>query len=298
MINSKTGKANFKIIPNLGGIVSELNLFNGEKIISLVDSYPSIDDEISRLYYKSHFLLPFPNRLMDGKYTFEGKTYQFPINDIANNHNLHGFAETIKMIVLSNQVAENQNIIQLKGSFEGEEFYPFPFEIFIDYTFTENSLAIQTTIKNTGKTNMPFGYGWHPYFKLDTEKIDTLLLQLPDCKRIEIDNRMMPTDELSTFDTFKKLTKINDAQFDNCFLINNPENRAEVILKSETTQLTVWQKTGENACNYFQIYTPENRQTIAIEPMTCNVNAFNNQEGLQILAPNEVFKTSFGVKLT
>lgn len=298
MINSKTGKANFKIIPSLGGIVSELNLFNGEKTIALIDSYPEINDEISRIYYKSHFLLPFPNRLKDGQYTFEGKSYQFPINDISNNHSLHGFPETIKMIILSNQRTDNQNIIQLKGAFEGTDYYPFPFEIFINYTFTENSLAINTKIENTGKTNMPIGFGWHPYFKLDTEKIDELSLQLPNCRKIEIDNRMMPTGELSTFDTFNQLTKINEAQFDNCFIINKPKNRATVILKSETTQLSVWQETGENACNYFQIYTPEHRQSIAIEPMSCNVDAFNNQEGLQVLASKEIFETNFGVEIS
>ncbi len=298
MINSKIGKANFKIIPGLGGIVSELNLFNGKKAISLIDSYPSIDDEISRLYYKSHFLLPFPNRLMDGKYTFEGKTYQFPINDIANNHNLHGFSETVKMMILSNQTIERSNVIQLKGAFEGTSYYPFSFEIFINYTFTENSLAINTKIENIGKTNMPIGFGWHPYFKLDIKKIDELSLQLPTCERIEIDNRMMPTGELSPFDTFNQMTKIKETEFDNCFIINKSESRAEVILKSETTQLTVWQETGENACNYFQIYTPEHRQSIAIEPMSCNVDTFNNQEGLQVLAPNEIFETNFGVEIS
>jgi aldose 1-epimerase len=49
--------------------------------------------------------------------------------------------------------------------------------------------------------------------------------------------------------------------------------------------------------NFLQVYTPPHRNTIAIEPMTCLADAFNNKKGLIILKPSETASFSFGVKL-
>jgi aldose 1-epimerase len=296
----KTSKASLTIIPEFSGLVADLQLFNGVVTLSVMDGYQSENDADAKAAYKSHYLLPFPNRMKDGKYDFEGKSYQFPINDTSTNNNLHGFLETIPMEIIDNKNVNNQQIITLKGSFDGLSYFPFPFEFMLRYFLSDSELTIESTIKNVGETNMPMGYGWHPYFKLDTEKVDDLLLQFPDCEAVTIDNRMMPTGEILPYSAFAELTKIDQTTFDNCFIINNKNtksNRAEIIVKSKTTTLSVWQETGENACNYFQIYTPENRKTIAIEPMTCNVDAFNNQDGLWILEAGEERTVRFGVRV-
>ncbi|MCB0643138.1 MAG: hypothetical protein KDC44_15925, partial [Phaeodactylibacter sp.] len=49
--------------------------------------------------------------------------------------------------------------------------------------------------------------------------------------------------------------------------------------------------------NFLQVFTPDHRQSIAIEPMTCNVDAFNNREGLIVLKPGEAHAASFGLRL-
>ena len=295
----KTSKAVVTIIPEFSGLIADLQLFNGVSTISVIDGYQSLDDAEAKNASKSHYLLPFPNRMKDGKYDFEGKSYQFPINDMHTNNNLHGFLETIPMEIIDKKNMDNKQTITLKGKFKGLSYFPFPFEFILKYFLSDSELTIESTIKNVGKTNMPIGYGWHPYFKLDTEKVDDLLLQFPDCQAVTIDNRMMPTGEMLPYFNFSKKTKIDQTIFDNCFFINKNKktNRAEIIVKSQTTTLIVWQETGDNACNYFQIYTPENRKTIAIEPMTCNVDAFNNQDGLWILGVGEERTVRFGVRV-
>ena len=49
--------------------------------------------------------------------------------------------------------------------------------------------------------------------------------------------------------------------------------------------------------NYLQVFIPPLRNSIAIEPMTCNTDAFNNKEGLIILEPDQQFKASYGVSI-
>ena len=144
---------------------------------------------------------------------------------------------------------------------------------------------------------MPMGFGWHPYFKIDTSAIDNLKMQLPDCRLVELDERMMPTGETMPFYTFSELTTIGNKRFDNCFILENSESRrATIHLQSEAKTLSIWQETA--AFPYFQIYTPEHRQSIAIEPMTCNIDAFNNENGLWVLDSEEEKQFTFGIKLT
>jgi aldose 1-epimerase len=303
MVQFKTSKASLTVIPEFSGLIADLQLFNGDSTIAIMDSYQSVDDLAAKNGYKSHYLLPFPNRMKDGKYDFEGKSYQFPVNDTQTNNNLHGFLETIPMEIIDNKMIGNQRVVTLKGDFDGSDYFPFPFEFILKYFLSNSDLTIESTIKNVGKTNMPIGYGWHPYFKLDTEKVNDLSLQFPDCEAVIIDDRMMPTGEMQPYFAFSELTKIDQTTLDNCFFINKEKNKgkkinyAEIILKSETTTLSVWQEIGENACNYFQVYTPENRKTIAIEPMTCNIDAFNNQNDLWVLEVGEERTVRFGVRV-
>lgn len=296
MITLKTAKSQLQIIPSLGGTLANLQLFNGKESISILDSYESADDANAKAGYKSHFLLPFPNRMKDGKYTFEGEKYQFPVNDTNTNNNLHGFLETLPMEITKKEEKENRATINLKGTFEGLPYYPFPFSFFVTYNLTDSQLTIQIKIKNRGNTKMPIGFGWHPYFKLGTQKVNDLKMQFPDCQIVKSDERMMPTGKTSAYTTFSKLETIGNTNLDNCFKLNHSDSKkVRIRLKSETVTLNVWQQT--DMFPYFQIYTPDHRQSIAIEPMTCNVDAFNNENGLWILDEKEERKIEFGVEM-
>lgn len=298
-ITAAVERAEITLLPSRGGVVAAARFSNGTQTHQVFDGYASPDDEVAAAWSKGHFLLPFPNRLDGGRYTFEGKTYQFPINEHEGRHNLHGFPKPLMMRLLSQQSIDNHLVTVLKGSFEGTDYFPFPFDLYLEYALSETGLSITTRLQNCGATPMPIGLGWHPYFQLDTATVDELSLQLIACDRVEIDARMMPTGEKTPFRTFEHQNIIGKTQFDHCFFIKNQgfgSSTKQIIatLKSTTLQLDFWQMVGEGACNYFQLFIPEHRNSIAIEPMTCNVNAFNNGEGLQTLASKAVLQTSFG----
>ena len=61
---------------------------------------------------------------------------------------------------------------------------------------------------------------------------------------------------------------------------------------------TIWQETGKYKYNFLQVYTPPHRKSIAIEPMTCAPDAFNNKDGLIVLGPFESFYAVCGIKHT
>ncbi len=53
----------------------------------------------------------------------------------------------------------------------------------------------------------------------------------------------------------------------------------------------------DKSMNFLQIYTPEKRRSIAIEPMSCLADAFNNKIGLITLKPGKSISHHFGIKL-
>ena len=246
--------------------------------------------------YKGAFLVPFPNRLKNGKFTFQGKEYQFPVNDKSNQHALHGFKRVGPFKVVTEE-AGSSLFLSLQHSYDGHlDYFPFPFLFSVDIRVDKFKLEVAIQILNTGLSEAPFGFGWHPYFTLH-RSIDECSFCIPTCKKIELDECMIPSGKTTPFKDFSKSKKIESACFDTPFLLSGDADFTSVVLEDERYKLRYYQETRPSKFNYLQIYTPEDRQSIAFEPMTCNVNALNNQEGLHILAPGKKFRARCGVEL-
>ena len=90
---------------------------------------------------------------------------------------------------------------------------------------------------------------------------------------------------------------INNRQFDTCFALDEQEEKAttEIFDPVQDLSINIWQETGKMKYNFLQVFIPESRDSIAIEPMTCTADAFNNNIGLVVLAPNQSLIVSCGV---
>ena len=156
-------------------------------------------------------------------------------------------------------------------------------------------LLIQTKIINRSNSTIPISDGWHFYFDLGV-KADELELQLDVSENIEFDQRNVPNGNSTAFIDFVTPTKIGNRQLDCCFGVN-AGNRVVTHLKCEKMNLNlkILQDAGLNKYNYIVVYIPPDRRSIAIEPLTSNINSFNNREGLIILQPDEEFVASIGI---
>lgn len=110
------------------------------------------------------FLFPIFGRLKDGEYTWEGRTYQMGI---------HGFSHTSPW----NIAAEGPNFVTLvlESSTETLRQYPFRFRVELTYRLAEDALEISLKFHNTGENDLPFSYGFHPYFlvrKLEEARVE------------------------------------------------------------------------------------------------------------------------------
>ena len=290
--NDKTGNG-FSLVPEFGATLLELN-FKGENIL---DSYQTPEQLASGDWSKSLILFPFPNRLDDGKYTVDGKNYQFPINEKSRNNTLHGLGTgqsyKIKEMIVQEDFASISCVYQSEGK---NPAYPFSFLFEIIFTIKKsNEFEVEMYFTNESTHAIPVGLGWHPYFILDEESNDSWL-QLPNCKKVEVNEKMIPTGEKNVFEDFKKLKRIGESSLDTCFEVADKSSDVNILLQGQLGEINYWQETGDRLWNFFQIFTPPTRKSVAIEPMTCNINAFNNGDGLVMLESRKRMGGKFGVR--
>ena len=292
-LTNESGTDFIRIIPAVGACLTQVRLNN----IEVLDGYQT-DKELDVFgLSKSGVLVPFPNRLLDGRFTWKNKSYQFPLNELANQHAIHGFVRKAPMEVCRENTNKDKALVSCKYNYDGkQDYFPFSFQLVISFQLSKSGLEVSIQVKNVGDESFPIGIGWHPYFKLDG-KVDELLLKMPKASLIAVDDRMIPTGKRKSYSEFDQLTNIGDTVLDSCFELEQKEGRAVLLLQNKSHQLQYWQEAGDGNFPFIQVFTPAHRDSIAVEPMSCNVNAFNNGQGLVVLEVGESLEAKCGVSL-
>ena len=240
--------------------------------------------------FEGSLLFPFPNRLAAGSYSFEGKTYQFEINDNDNLPNaLHGLVYNQEFEL----VEKLENEIHYRNRYSGDNpAYPFPFKMNVRYVMSKNELELKVKICNEGSGNMPCGFGWHPYFDIAISEL-SCKCKMPKVSKVEVDEHLIPNGAEAPYKAFKELSSIEGVHLDNCFRLEKIDERNSVFLYYPGIgTLEIWQSLH---FPFIQVYKP-NEKIMAIEPMTCGLDAFNTKQGLKVLSPQQEWAFNMGLK--
>ena len=300
LILNKVSQEYVSIIPAFGANVNELMLRKGNKLHAVLAGNKTAEDFEGSGIFNSAKMLPFPNRIADGQYQFRNRSYQLEKNFAQEGNAIHGLVYYKNFELVQQEVQDKYAEVILGLQCENlHDGFPFKFKVELACRLAETGEFMCTTkVLNNGSQALPFGEGWHPYFGFD-KTVDHIMLKFSAKEFIRVDERLIPTGEKVTYNQFNKLRKIGDTPFDSCYKLFLEGDRHTSVLYDPDKDLTVelWQDTGEKQYNYLQVYIPPSRQSIALEPMTCNVNAFNNKEGLQVLEPGDIYIGSYGVRL-
>lgn len=280
------------IAPYYGAKLLQLQLHDGVENHEVL--WPILADDLeSNAWFKQSILFPYPNRLEDGKYTFEGKSYQWPINQPETNNQLHGMVFNHPFDVVRADVSESVATVELKHAYDGAlEYYPFAYDLHVTYTLSTSGLEVRFKVVNTGSGNLPFGLGWHPYFQIDKLPVKEYVIEAHDLEAIPLSERSLPTGE--RFDLGNCSLDLAEQVLDNAYEIRSLPNSCTLDVKSGLS-LSI---SGSESMNFLQIFTPPGGESVAIEPMTANVNAFNNGNGTKILGAGESFTCEVNLTLT
>ncbi len=282
------------IIPEMGARLNHFQVNLHGDSVDIIDGYTDAHALSLGTLTKNAPLAPFPNRVADGKYHFGGHEHQLAINRPHEHNAIHGFVFNREFTLESTGKVEDFYELTLRSLIEAEEGFPWPFTMVIKYRFGGVWLEIDTEIINTGKHYMPVGFGWHPYFRT-SGGIDHLRLTLPEVERLVIDDRKLPTGEKETFDTFSAAHPIGATEFDSGFQMVGAEREVQLFDETLGLYITLTMPEADVRYDYLQVYTAPNRESIALEPMTCAPNAFNNGMGLKKLASGESLRSHFTI---
>jgi aldose 1-epimerase len=247
-------------------------------------------------------LVPWPNRLRDGRYRFDSTEHQVPLTEPEKNNAIHGLLRWRAwrpVDVSANRVEMGIRLHPMPG-------YPFTLDVWVTYSLGADGLTVSTTATNIGNRTAPYGYGQHPYLSPGTGAIDDCALRLPAATRILSDDRGLPTGHEPVDDTpfdFRRARKLGSLQIDSAFtnLVRDGDGRATAGLTGpdgRTAELWV-----DETHPYLEIFTGDTlapdrrRRGMGCEPMTCPPNAFADGVDLIRLEPGASVTTSWGAGL-
>lgn len=289
LIASEFGFNLFSLKLMLGGVPTEV-LAAGE------------DFDLQRREPSRHgipILFPFPNRIEQGQYAFQGKTYELP--HPGKPHANHGFALDaaweVRAYMPSGPAPFIEGAFQIsKQAAARSSDWPADGELIVRYTLYPSGLECRATVFGRGPGEFPFGLGFHPYFILPfhpTGHPAQTLIRVPATRRWQL-HQNLPTGECVLLTAQDQLTQ--------------GQPRAALQLDDVYTDLDFSQ--GDCTCALLDlslreglllsmepgyrevvVYTPPHLpEVIAVEPYTCTTNAINLQgrgidAGLRVLPP-------------
>jgi aldose 1-epimerase len=262
----------------------------------VLDGY-GLDEEATS--GRGQVLIPWPNRIKDGRYELDGRRHQLPLTEPDLGNAIHGL---VRWETWHAGEIEADRVV-LRHVVHPQPGYPFTLGLEIEYALDDSGLSVRTTARNLGAEACPFGAGQHPYLKLGGQSVDTLALKAPGRRVLIHDERDLPVGsepvDGTDFD-FRGGRLIGPTKLDNAFtdLERGKDGRARVeLIDHDSGRLTLWVDRGYD---YLMLFTGDtlpdvNRRSLAVEPMTCPPNAFRSGESLVRLGPGASVSCAWGL---
>jgi aldose 1-epimerase len=256
---------------------------------------------------RGQMLLPWPNRIAGGRYVFQGRELQLPVNEARTGCAIHGLTRSMPWVLVDAAADRTTLALDLQPS----AGYPFALSLSITYVLTSEGLTVETTAGNTGDAPCPYGAGAHPYVRVDdAQPIDRSMLRIPAAATLEADGRGIPTGILcpvegTDFD-FRAPRRIGPLVLDTAYAALSPDvdgiTRVSLGSPDGDRAVTLWMDATHP---YVMVYSGDTladaarrRHGIAIEPMTCAPDAFNSGLGLITLQPGATHVSTWGISPT
>ena len=244
---------------------------------------------------RGQLLAPWPNRIEDGSYEFDGRTHQLPLDEPERRNAIHGLVRWSQWSVAERE----QHRVALEHRVHPTPGYPFTLDLRVEYSLAEDGLTVRSTATNVGSDVCPYAIGAHPYLTAGEGLVDDLELCVPAGTALISDERALPVGRQPVDGTeldFREPKPIGGVVLDHCFtdLVRNEDGRARARVGELAT---VW---VDDRFPYLMVFTGDPlpdvaRRSIAVEPMTCPPNSFRSGEGLIRLEPGQSHAGSWGI---
>ena len=246
-------------------------------------------------------LIPWPNRVRDGRYAFDGHEEQLAITEPAKDNAIHGLTRGLPWTV----DAKTDFSVRMTLRLEPQKGYPHTLDLAAEYVLSpESGLSVVVTATNAGTSPAPYGIGSHAYLKVDGGLDGDLAeLTVPAGLWLSVDERMIPLCDVPVAGTpydFREGRSLRGVTLDTAYtqLVRDEDGYARVTLGRGADGVTMWFGSG---LEWVQLFTgdplvePYRRSALAVEPMSCPANAFVSGDGLIRLAAGESVLHTWGI---
>ncbi len=282
-----------------GAVLNKFSIRHQQAEFNVIDGFVNVSDAMKNIApaFKSAKLSPFVCRIKNQKYHFGESTHHLS-KYAMGKHAIHGLVYDAVFSVVETQADENSACVKLQHVYDEQgEGFPYAFRCEVEYSLKQNNeLTVKTTITNVDEQLVPVADGWHPYFTLH-DTVDECLLEFQSKEMLEFDDELIPTGIMFPYEEFGSLKFLAHSRFDNCFTVNFAECQPMCVFRNPKKQIQV-EIHPSKEYPYLQLYTPDHRQSIAIENLSAAPDALNNGLGLKVLEPHEsvVFVTKYIIR--
>lgn len=249
---------------------------------------------------------PWPNRIADGSYRFDGEEHQLPLTEPAKRNAIHGLTRWATWHVADPATTTSSRTLRLQHLLHPQPGYPFTLRCELTFRLSSSALRVESRATNVGDRPAPYATGAHPYLTLGTPLVDELSVRLPAESYYPTDDRGIPLGRSPVAGTefdLRAPSQLGTRQLDNAFtdLARDADGSATVTVSApDGRSIDLWL---DPAYAYVEVFTGDSlpepgrrRRGLGLEPMTAAPNAFRTGDGLRTLSPGETTEAAWELR--
>ncbi|WP_347350905.1 aldose 1-epimerase family protein [Intrasporangium sp.] len=244
-------------------------------------------------------LMPWPNRIRDGRYEFAGRVEQLAITEVPRHNASHGLVRWSLWELLEDE----RDSVTVRFRLHPQPGWPHHLDLRTTYALDDTGLVVTTAARNVGRDPAPFGYGAHPYLSIGVAPVADVELTVPAATWLATDERMLPAGARPVAGTrydFRSGRRVGSEVVDTAYtdVARDADGMWRCRVGSEPLgSVTLW---ADAAFPWLQVFTGAAHEGkgapgIAVEPMSCPADAFNSGTGLVVLEPGREWTGTWGI---
>lgn len=244
-------------------------------------------------------LVPWPNRVRDGRWTWRDTAQQLALTEPGLGNAIHGLLRHACWRLST----RTDSTMTLAAFLPPQPGWPIPFQTTVTYEVGPAGLTVTHNVANLGAAAVPFGVGVHPYLRVAGTDTDDCVLTLAAATMQPLDERNLPIGPptpVSGADDFREGQPLRGRTLDTPFGGCAPQAGDDLVrhrLAGPDGGLELW---ADPDFRWVQVFTPGDHpgrgRAVAVEPMTCPPDALNSGRDLITVAPGETWTGRWGLR--